>query len=325
MERFTTTPENAKATLAEYGVAIVPRCIDKGECDSLFSQMWDFFEEITADLPLALKRDDPKTWHTILDLYPSHGMLFQHWGIGHAKFAWWIRQNDKVIDVFTKIWNVKPEQLLVSFDGASFQPNPDRDDNPVPNRGWGSAKGWPHTDQSLRRNGFECAQGWVTALDVEEGDATLAVMVGSHKLHGEVAKKFEHLVGSDDWVQYDDAVMAFFEEKGCEFVRITCPAGSLVLWDSRTAHYGAPPVRGRANPKFRAVAYVCYMPRSKAKPADLKRKLKHFVERRTTSHWPGKPRAFGKNPRTYGKTALPKVRASSAPVLSALGKKLAGF
>ena len=42
-----------------------------------------------------------------------------------------------------------------------------------------------YTDQSYQRNDFECIQGVVTLYDVEEGDATLKVLEGSNKYHGE--------------------------------------------------------------------------------------------------------------------------------------------
>ena len=37
--------------------------------------------------------------------------------IGHAQYVWDIRQNEKVVDVFSKIWITN---LLTSFDGISF-------------------------------------------------------------------------------------------------------------------------------------------------------------------------------------------------------------
>lgn len=286
--------------------------------------MWDFFEQITSKMPRPVCRNDQATWPTLLDLYPSHGMLFQHWGVGHADFAWWVRQQPAVYDVFSKLWNTPPEELLVSFDGASFQAPPDRPDNPAPRRGWGSAEPWFHADQSLLRPEHECVQAWVTALDVARGDATLCVLAKSHVLHGEMARAFPALVGRRDWVRYGDECVQFLKQRGCEEVRIECPAGSMVLWDSRTAHYGAPPLRTRAVPSFRAVVYVCYLPRSRSTPGDRKKKRDAFDHWRTTSHWPNRATLFQPEPNTYGKP-LPSVAPPSDPHVSALGKKMAGF
>ena len=41
----------------------------------------------------------------IYELFPIHSMLLQHWSIGHSQYVWDIRQNSKVIDVFSNIWN----------------------------------------------------------------------------------------------------------------------------------------------------------------------------------------------------------------------------
>jgi len=324
MEKYTTDAAGAMAKLEEYGVAIVPSVLGPQECATLKAKGWDFFEQVTAGMARPVDRNDPSTWNTLLDLYPSHGMLFQHWGIGQSEFVWYARQHPAIVEVFAKMWKVRSEELLVSFDGASFQAPPDREDNPTPHRGWGSPAHWLHSDQSLKRPGRECIQGWVTAEEVGPGDATLAVMDKSHKYHAELAKKFPSLVDSKDWVRYDEEAVAFFRARGCEDVRIECPPGSVVLWDSRTAHYGAAPVRGREDPKFRVVAYVCYLPRAKATPKAVKRKREIFEEGRTTSHWPNRPKLFGKLPRTYGR-AVPAVRRAAAPQLTPLGRKLAGF
>jgi hypothetical protein len=50
-------------------------------------------------------------------------MLLQQWGVGHAQALWDLRQNPKIIDIFSKLWGVPAKELLVSFDGASFQRN----------------------------------------------------------------------------------------------------------------------------------------------------------------------------------------------------------
>lgn len=105
---------------------------------------------------------------------------------------------------------------------------------------------------------------------------------------------------------------------------VRCPAGSMVFWDSRTIHSGQQALRLRPSPNFRCVAYLCYTERSRATETSLKKKRKAFDELRTTSHWPHKPKMFPKKPRHYGK-GYPKVTEVGKPVLSKIGKKLAGF
>lgn len=318
------TPQTAREVLAAYGVAIVPSLLSQEKCDTLLSKMWDFFEEISAKMPVPVKRNDSGTWATLLQLCTHHCMLFQHYGVGHAEFMWWVRQQPEVYGVFSHIWDVPAEDLLVSFDGASFMAPPDRLGNPRPKAGWGSPKHWFHQDQSLRAPDFKCIQGWVTPLAVEPGDATLCVMAKSHLLSREISKQYPHLVGPADWVRFDDNMVAFLAKHGCSEVRIECPPGSLVLWDSRTAHYGAPPIPGRSAPKFRAVCYVSFLPRSGATDRDLVKKVQAFDARRTTSHWAYPVRMFPKAVRSYG-APPPNVVPARAPDLSELGKIFAGI
>jgi hypothetical protein len=81
----------------------------------------------------------------------------------------------------------------------------------------------------------------------------------------------------------------------------------MVFWDSRTQHCGTGPLKGRLNPKQRAVIYTCYTPTSEITETDRKKKIHAIETGRTTNHWPHKPKMFPKNPRTYGK-ALPIVK-----------------
>jgi len=65
-------------------------------------------------------------------------------------------------------------------------------------------------------------------------------------------------------------------------------------------------------------------PRNFASKKELEKRKKVFSELRMTSHWPHKIKLFPKNPRTYG-NPLPNVPQLNPPVLTDLGKKLAGF
>ena len=69
----------------------------------------------------SLRQADQASWLRFNEtLLPSHSMLMQYWGIGHAPFAWEVRQNPAVIEVFSRLWNKRPEDLLVSFDGSAL-------------------------------------------------------------------------------------------------------------------------------------------------------------------------------------------------------------
>ena len=265
-------------------------------------------------------------------MYPKHSMLIQHWSIGHAQFIWDVRTNLKVIEPFEKIWStenghpVLKEDLLVSFDGASFHFPPEitkfgwANPNPNPN----PDKSWLHSDQCYLRNGFECVQGWINAYDTNPGDATLTILEGSNRYHGDFANQFGS-TSSDDWfVLKQEHLNWYINTKACTKVNIKCPAGSLVLWDSRTIHCGTEPESRRLVPNYRCVVYVCYTPRILASDSILNKKINAWKTLRTTSHWPHKLKLFPLYPYTYGKP-LPKIVQIARPQINDLAYRLIGY
>lgn len=317
-EKYIATPEKFREILNKFGVAIIPRVINEEQCANTISKKWDYFEHISQTWEVPINRNDKKSWKSFWKLFPKHSMLHQHFGVGHTQAVWDLRQNPDIVNIFAKFWDVEPEDLLVSFDGFSFHPPPE-----VTGRGHYRGNTWYHTDQSFLRPDFECVQTWVTAEDVEEGDATLAFYEGSNKYHAEFEKIFE-TKDKSDWHKLTPDQEQFYIEKGCQEKRIKCPKGSLVAWDSRTIHCGSESFKNRKKKKWRSVVYLCYQPRSLAKEAMLKKKRKALNDLRTTSHWPAKPKLFAKNPRTYG-GELPEITPIKPPVLTDLGIRLAGF
>lgn len=320
---YMCTPETVKKMLAEYGVAVIPSLLDQNETCAMRDGAWETLERLTGQANVPMLRAKPETWRTFYQLFPLHSMLLQHFGIGHAQHLWNVRQNPKVVDVFAKLWGVDPEELLVSFDGMSFHLPPE-----ITGRGWYRENDWLHTDQSYTRNTFECAQAWVTSENVDIGDATLVVLEKSHTWHEEFAKTFGKK-GKSDWCKLSPEEVQWYKTKGCQKIAIACPAGSMVLWDSRTVHAGMEPIPGRPSEpecKIRNVGYVCMTPRTCAMPKDIQKKRMAFENMRTTSHWPHKIKMFAKSPQTYGNKLPPGVHeAIVAPVLTPLGRKLAGY
>jgi hypothetical protein len=322
-QRYFATTETVNDVLKQYGVAIIPSLLSSKECDKMLSDMWNYLETVTASFERPINRDDTQTWREFKKLFPLHSMLVQHWQIGHSKLVWRLRQNPKIYNVFAAIYDVEPEELLVSFDGASFHFPPE-----ITGVGFRQKEnsGWLHCDQSYLRNRRECVQAWVTANDVEKDDATLVFLEGSHKFHQKFAATFppRDKEYNQDWYRLSERQVEWYIEQGCTPVCIRCPKGSLVLWDSRVIHAGTESKRNRANPKIRCVAYICFMPRGDTSETMLKKKRKAFEEMRTTNHWPCKPRLFPKTPRTYG-APLPAIEKIEMPEVGELGLKFAGF
>ena len=318
-KKYNTNINGVKKKLEKYGVAIIPSILNEEECNNMIKGMWNYLEEITKNFDIPIDRNNNKTWKEISKLWMKHSMLIQQWGIGHAQFNWNLRQNKKIINIFSKIWDTKPENLLVSFDGSSFHMPPE-----ITNRGWFRGNTWLHSDQSFTRNNFECVQSWVTAYDVNPGDATLAFYEKSNRYHEEFKNKF-NITDKTDWFQLkDDLYKDFYKDKGCKLQYIKCPSGSLVLWDSRTIHCGQEALKTRKKPNIRCVSYLCYTPRKLATKNILKKKIKAFENIRTTSHWPHKPKLFPLKPRTYGQEIAP-ISKINIPIINDLGKKLVGY
>lgn len=322
-DTFLTTIAAFPATLATHGVAVIPGIIpiDQSQginCDTIYSKQWDFYEHITATMTVPINRHQPATWDTFYQLYPGHSMLVQYYGVGHAQFAWDVRQHPAVVDVYAKIWSCQPHELLASFDGSSLHLPPE-----LTGKGWWKGKDWLHVDQSYQRNGLECIQSFVSLLDTRPGDAALTILEGSHLLHGEVATRFG-LTDPGDFGKLQTEHIEYYLARGCRYRRVACSAGSMVLWDSRTVHCGSEPLQSRAQPNVRSVVYVCYQPRAHATPKQLEKKREAFRNLRTTTHWPIKSKLFGKQPNTYGKP-LPHLQPITYPNLTELGQKLAGF
>lgn len=316
--KYVTDSERLRETIEEFGVAIIPSVLSEEECQEMEAGMWNTLETWTQDWDIQIRKDNPESWKHIKDLYPKHSMLIQQFGLGHAQFIWNLRENPKCIEPFAQLWNCEPENLLVSFDAASFHMP-----HEITKFGW-KKKSWFHSDQSYIRNNFECVQSWVTAFDVNDNDGTLAIYEGSNKYHKEFAEHFG-ITDKSDWFKLEtDEHKQFYLDRGCVERYIKCPKGSMVFWDSRTIHCGVEPRNTRDQMNFRCVAYLCYMPRALANKKNIAKKLKAFEQLRMTSHWPCNIKLFPKKPHTYG-APIKDIVELRAPEVNSLGRRLIGY
>jgi hypothetical protein len=189
-EKYKCDKETAIEKLHKYGVAVIPSILSQSEINDMIDGMWHTLEHLTSCFDLPIDRNNPKSFKSIRHLIPSHELIFLHWSIGHADFLWQLRQNPKVVEVFSTLWNVPKEDLLVSFDGVSIQMPPE-----ITQFGWfnNNSDKLFHTDQGFQSSEFECVQSWITAFDVNENDATLTVLEGSHVFHKEFGEYLENV------------------------------------------------------------------------------------------------------------------------------------
>jgi|TARA_B110000858_G_scaffold195944_1_gene253514 hypothetical protein len=289
-EKYLSDYSTIKTTIATYGVAIIP-LLSEEECNKMIEDKWELLEHLTSEFEIPIDRHNKETYKQIINLYPSHKMLIQHWKVGHSKLAWNVRQNKKVIEVFKHIWNT--DDLIVSFDGVGIY---------ILDKPTRKNTSWFHVDQSYTRNNFECIQSWINAYDTNEGDATLVILENSHNFHKECRDEF-NITDTKDWYKLTKENIAFYENNNCLVKSIKCPKGYGVFWDSRTVHYGDP-VQKIDNFNYRCVVYICMVPRNFATQKQLNKRLIAFENSRMTTHYPHKVKLFPKYPQTYGKPLM---------------------
>lgn len=288
--------------LKEHGVAVLFNVLNKKECQAMRDGAWKTAQTLLPDL----ERDDSSTYKEMSKLRPHHGGLIQWHGWAHSQYVWDVRTNTQVIAPFKHIYGTKADDLRVSFDGINF------------GLGYKEFDGhWKlHIDQDFKPGKagvFCCVQSWVTSEPVDVGDATLRCYPGSHKLHGDFSRHF-HLGDSrsrkSDWFQLSRGpirtkyIKWYTDTHGMIDTCITCPAGSMVFWDSRTVHSGIErlpmPEIPNTERNMRNLSYVCYLPAEKCQDRVQMRKdafnPKSELFMRTFSHWPNEMRPFDQFP-----------------------------
>ena len=213
-EKYVCDAAALRQTLDTYGVAVIPNVLDEKECDEMVKGIWDFFEHITQGWATPIDRNNTDTWGDFYKMYPIHSMLVQYWGVGHTQASWNVRHNINVVKIFAEFWGCSIEELLVSFDGLSFNLPPE-----TTKRGWNKGNTWYHTDQSFTTNDFKCVQSFITGLDINDYDATLSVYEGSHRFHGEVRDRY-NITDKSDWYKLSKEQDVFYQERGCTIKNI---------------------------------------------------------------------------------------------------------
>ena len=216
-----------------------------------------------------------------------HNILKFH-QVGHQEFAWYLRTRPQIIQTFADLWNTNTNDLVCSFDGCCYI----KENNAKVN-----TKCWTHTDQAPKHKSLTCIQGFVSLTNNKNN--SLLVYEGSHKLHQSYFEEINNSNDSKNWQLINhDYLNKIIQKKKI----ITVPAGSLVLWDSRTFHQNIV----SDNNEERIVQYISMLPKhNKLNSLTMqKKRLKYFNELRTTSHWAYPIRVNSLQPQTYGNSDL---------------------
>ncbi len=219
---------------------------------------------------------DPKTWTKENLPVQSKINTFNAYGVPHEKFMWDARLEPGVLEPFSRIWGT--DQLLVSFDSLNIT---------LPNRTDKSRiTAWEHIDQSPLRRGLHCVQGIINLSKTGPLDGGLLVYPGSHLFHDEF---FDTQTDRDSWTRVDrypfnEEQLSWFTSRGIKPHKVCADVGDLILWDSRTIHYGMEPPEGCET--IRTVIYAAYTPARFATSEALKQKAEVFRKWLGTAHWP---------------------------------------
>eukprot|EP00930_Biecheleria_cincta_P097960 TRINITY_DN89641_c0_g1_i1.p1 TRINITY_DN89641_c0_g1~~TRINITY_DN89641_c0_g1_i1.p1 ORF type:complete len:414 (-),score=56.32 TRINITY_DN89641_c0_g1_i1:203-1315(-) len=271
-KRFQLSDQEWLAHLEQEGYVVLAAVGSPSDVRKAQDLFWDFIEANSS-----WRRGDHSTWSDVggRGLGMLQKGLINGAGIGQSDFMWFLRTLPKVRQAFETVWQTK--ELLVSFDGAGlFRP-------------WqyGFAKtrvGWWHVDQGRAKQGLHAVQGFVSLTPSDSRTGGLSVVPRSHLTFQETTKHQENQ--AVDYVQLEYHSPAL---QGVTKRLVTCAAGDLVLWDSRTIHCNSPakeePV-SRPNELLRSVGYVCMTPTRFANQQVIAERRNMFQQHIGGTHWP---------------------------------------
>ena len=188
---------------------------------------------------------------------------------------WDMRLEPGVVDAFAKIWGTN--ELLVSFDSLNVT-FPGRKDKPP-------RAPWPHVDQSPMKRGLHCVQGIINLSQVGPEDGSLMLLPKSSELFGEFfdTQTAPQSWEAKDWRRFSENEMTWWKQKGLRPTKVQANPGDLILWDSRTVHWGGEPTE--KSDVIRTVVYASYSPAKLATREALEEKKRVFELHGATTHW----------------------------------------
>jgi ectoine hydroxylase-related dioxygenase (phytanoyl-CoA dioxygenase family) len=257
--------------LKSQGYAVIKRAISPDKAGYYQRKALDWLKSFSTELDL----DDPSTWTP--ENLPVQNKInsFNNYCVVHERFMWEARMEQGILDVFGTLWGT--DELLVSFDALNIT-LPNRQKKSVP-------KPWPHIDQSPFRRGLHCVQGIINLSHAGPEDGSLILLPRSNTL---TERFFDTQTDSStwqkkDWRPFTETEMEWFHKQGVKPIKVLAEPGDLILWDSRTVHWGGEPTN--KSDTIRTVIYASYSPAKLASTEALEEKQKAFTQYQATTHW----------------------------------------
>lgn len=282
-----TNVDDWKSFFHDNGYVVIRNIIGSPSIEKAKTLMWEFFTKMGT----GIREGDPETW--IDDQWPGTALkkgIVSGYGAGQSDFMWFLRGIRDVRTPFSRLWDCDLNDLVPSFDGFSiFRPvnqNPKwKTDNSL----------WYHIDQNGHdKPSFVCVQGQVLLLNSDENDGGFVLVPKSHAVFGDIFKRLPSL-GKDqiDFIRFNPNDLQSpwyheFVEHQLYPIKLCAPAGSLVLWDSRTTHCNcaAAPSKNEMHDQLRRItAFISFAPRSQLTESDIIRRKECFATGGTSTHW----------------------------------------
>jgi hypothetical protein len=296
--------------LEEQGYCVIPQILSDSETEALYQRVGHEFMEKAWP---SCKMDDRSNWDKTFPIQNKFGIFAGP--AGQIQVMWDLRQDPRIVDVFTHIWNTS--DLIVSMDGLSIMCPPEIRE--------GFFEPWPHVDQAILRRQDNVAHNNTPPIDFVsesllktkpytiqgqflfegsfDGDGGFYCIPKSHLRFSEFAPQLEafdtlEVPNDEKWKAQQDYLHDFFsnakDESGNAYSKkhIIAPRGSLILWDSRTVHWNQHPSTDRPyndKPKVRMVGYLCYVPKARLTDEGRVLRQRAFEDGVSTGHNPAYP------------------------------------
>jgi len=259
--------EKHKKDLAEKGYTIFKNLLSVEEVDEYKKEFYKWLD-IVPEL---------KKLHSMIDF----NGIFKHHQVGNQRFAWLLRSNPKIVNIFKELWET--DELVTSFDGCCYYPKEYK----------GEERYWTHTDQSSRKKGVYCYQSFVSLTNNVE--RTLQVYEGSNLLH----ENYFETMNIDEPRDWNIIDIEYIKKISDSKRVLNVNEGDLVVWDSRTFHQNL--CGNEECEEERLVQYLCYLPKNNDGNTERERRYRkrYFETRRTTSHWPYPMNVIPTQPNAY--------------------------
>lgn len=254
-KEIIATPETVYDVVRRYGIAIVKNVINEKEITDANTGMWNYLKTVTLNFPHPIDEFELETWSSIYEMSPDKDNLINSWQIGHSQFMWDLRQNEKIVDIFAKIWRCSKQELLASFEGCmiSFPPE-------ITKKGYSYEALKYYFEQPYLQRNFNFIRSFVTTYDINQGDCTFAYIEGSQQQRAYYANQHKIETDKSD-VLLNPEDLQWFLDRGCRQRTITCKAGDMIFWDTRLAKTIKHPMPNRKTYNVGLFAYLSYFPK----------------------------------------------------------------